>query len=122
LHAYRHRQRCSYHNGADDTYNSSLSRTLLTVFLDRDGVLNRKMPEDRYVTLWSEFHPLPGVSEAITRHNPTGLRIVFVSNQCSIALGLVKSPVTDTNLYRTLGLEKYFHFAMVVHGTSQQFN
>lgn len=74
-----------------DSHTSFLSRTLRTVFLDRDGVLNRKMPEGRYVTSWSEFHPLPGVPQAISRLNRAGLRVVVVSNQRGIALGLYTS-------------------------------
>jgi histidinol phosphatase-like enzyme len=32
-----------------------------TVFLDRVGVLNRKMPEGHHVTSWSEFQILSGI-------------------------------------------------------------
>lgn len=64
------------------------ARTVATVLLDRDGVLNEKMPEGRYVTRWSEFRILPGVPEAIARLNQAGLRTVVVSNQRGIALGL----------------------------------
>lgn len=64
-------------------------RTVLrTVFLDRDGVINRKMPEGKYVTRWEEFVLLPGVPEAIARLNRAGLRVLVVSNQRGIALGL----------------------------------
>jgi D-glycero-D-manno-heptose 1,7-bisphosphate phosphatase len=65
-----------------------LPHTLKTIFLDRDGVLNEKMPEGRYVTSWSDFHVLPGVREAIGRLNRAGLRVLVVSNQRGIALGL----------------------------------
>ena len=58
-----------------------------TVFLDRDGVLNEKMPEGLYVTRWEEFHILPGVPEAIACLNHAGLRVLVVSNQRGIALG-----------------------------------
>jgi D-glycero-D-manno-heptose 1,7-bisphosphate phosphatase len=61
--------------------------TLSTVFLDRDGVLNRKMPEDRYVTSWREFEPLPGVQQSIARLNQAQLRVVVVSNQRGIVRG-----------------------------------
>lgn len=61
---------------------------LRTVFLDRDGVLNEKMPEHRYVTRWEEFRVLPGVPEALRRLNDAGLRVVVVSNQRGIAKGL----------------------------------
>ena len=71
-----------------DSANSFSLRTLRTVFLDRDGVLNRKLPEGHYVTSWSEFQPLPGVPQAIGRLNRAGVRVVVVSNQRGIALGL----------------------------------
>jgi D-glycero-D-manno-heptose 1,7-bisphosphate phosphatase len=58
------------------------------VFLDRDGILNEKMPEHRYVTRWEEFRVLPGVPEALRRLNEAGLRVVVVSNQRGIAKGL----------------------------------
>jgi D-glycero-D-manno-heptose 1,7-bisphosphate phosphatase len=61
---------------------------LSTIFLDRDGVLNEKMPEGCYVASWADFHLLPGVPEAIGRLNKAGLRVVVVSNQRGIALGL----------------------------------
>jgi D-glycero-D-manno-heptose 1,7-bisphosphate phosphatase len=67
---------------------SNLSPTLHTVFLDRDGVINRKLPEGRFVTSAAEFEPLPGVPDAIARLNQAGLRVLVVSNQRGIALGL----------------------------------
>jgi D-glycero-D-manno-heptose 1,7-bisphosphate phosphatase len=61
---------------------------LRTVFLDRDGILNEKMPEGQYVARWEEFRILPGVPEALRRLNEAGLRVVVVSNQRGIARGL----------------------------------
>jgi D-glycero-D-manno-heptose 1,7-bisphosphate phosphatase len=61
---------------------------LRTVFLDRDGILNEKMPEHRYVTRWEEFRVLPGVPQALRRLNDAGLRVLVVSNQRGIAKGL----------------------------------
>jgi len=72
----------------EDSVNISLLRDLRTVFLDRDGVLNEKMPEGRYVASRADFHLLPGVADAIGRLNRTGVRVVVVSNQRGIALGL----------------------------------
>ena len=71
-----------------DQANSSLPRTLRTIFLDRDGVLNRELPEGRYVASPRDFQPLPGVHQAIARFNRAGLRVIVVSNQRGIALGL----------------------------------
>jgi D-glycero-D-manno-heptose 1,7-bisphosphate phosphatase len=61
---------------------------LRTVFLDRDGVLNVKMPEGHYVMRWDEFHALPGAAAAIRMLNDLGVRVIVVSNQRGIALGL----------------------------------
>ena len=57
------------------------------VFLDRDGVLNRKLPEGAYVGDWAQFQWLPGAVEAIARMNRGGLTVIVVSNQRGIALG-----------------------------------
>jgi D-glycero-D-manno-heptose 1,7-bisphosphate phosphatase len=70
-----------------DLVNRSLPRDIRTVFLDRDGVLNEKMPEGDYVTRWEEFRVLPGVPEALRRLNEAGLRVIVVSNQRGIARG-----------------------------------
>ena len=68
--------------------DSSIARKLDTIFLDRDGVLNHKMPEGCYVTSWADFHVLPGVPEALARLNRAGMRVIVLSNQRGIALGL----------------------------------
>jgi D-glycero-D-manno-heptose 1,7-bisphosphate phosphatase len=67
--------------------NSAFAGTLRSVFLDRDGVVNEKMPEGSYVTSWEEFRVLPGVPEAIAQVNQAGLRVIVVSNQRGVALG-----------------------------------
>jgi len=66
-----------------------------TVFLDRDGVLNRKMPEGEYVTGWEQFEILPGVVDAIGRLNRAGVRAIVISNQRGVALG--KMTEADVN-------------------------
>ncbi len=77
-----------YHSGVNDTLDSSFSVAIQTVFLDRDGVVNEKMPEGSYVTRWDEFHLLPGVAEAIGQLNSAGIRVVVVSNQRGVSRGL----------------------------------
>ncbi len=79
---------CCYHSGVANVLNPSYPGLVQTVFLDRDGVVNEKMPEGRYVTCWSEFQLLPGAVEAIGLLNRAGLRVVVISNQRGIALGL----------------------------------
>ena len=72
-----------------------LRTALRTVFLDRDGVLNRKMPEGQYVTGWGHFELLDGVPEAIARLNQAGLRVLVVTNQRGVALGLYSAADVD---------------------------
>src|ERR1700761_6384927 len=59
------------------------------VFLDRDGVLNRKLPEGAYVSDWAQFEWIPGAMQAIARMNRAGLTVIVVSNQRAVALGLL---------------------------------
>lgn len=58
------------------------------VFLDRDGVINRKPPEGEYVSKWEDFHFLPGAERAIAALNASGRTIIVITNQRGIALGL----------------------------------
>jgi len=60
------------------------------VFLDRDGVINRKAPsEDEYITCWEEMQILPGVVEAIALLNQADFRVIVVSNQRCVAKGML---------------------------------
>jgi D-glycero-D-manno-heptose 1,7-bisphosphate phosphatase len=58
-----------------------------TVILDRDGVLNRRMPRARYVRQWSDWEWLPGALESLGRLGRAGRRIVVITNQAGIARG-----------------------------------
>jgi D-glycero-D-manno-heptose 1,7-bisphosphate phosphatase len=57
------------------------------VFLDRDGVLNRSLVGS-YVISWEQFEVLPGVEPAIAQLNRSGRKVIVVTNQRGIALGL----------------------------------
>jgi D-glycero-D-manno-heptose 1,7-bisphosphate phosphatase len=59
------------------------------VFLDRDGVINRKAPEGRYVTRWSEVKFVPDGALAVKRIREAGFLVVLVSNQRAVAKGLL---------------------------------
>ena len=89
-----------------DPARTRISRPLRTVFLDRDGVINEKMPEGRYVTKPDELHLLEGAAEAIARLNRAGLRVVVASNQRGVALGLYTTADVDAihaEMVRRLG-------------------
>ena len=66
------------------------------VFLDREGILNRKPPEGKYVTSWEQFDPLPGIEQAIARLNRSGRTVIVVTNQRGIALGRMTLADLDT--------------------------
>lgn len=54
-----------------------------TLFLDRDGVINRKL-EGRYVSDFSEFEFMPGFLEVIPNLSDLFIRIFIVTNQQGI--------------------------------------
>jgi D-glycero-D-manno-heptose 1,7-bisphosphate phosphatase len=60
-----------------------------TAFLDRDGTISVKPPEGQYITAPDQIVLLPGAGEAVRRLNDAGVRVVLVSNQRCVALGLV---------------------------------
>jgi D-glycero-D-manno-heptose 1,7-bisphosphate phosphatase len=61
------------------------------VFLDRDGVINRKPPEGGYIRAWSEFQFLPVIADWIRLFNALGLLVIVVTNQRGIATGLIRT-------------------------------
>lgn len=58
------------------------------VFLDRDGVINKKAEEHDYVKEWSEFYFLPKVFDALKLLNKHKILVIIVTNQRGIARGL----------------------------------
>jgi D-glycero-D-manno-heptose 1,7-bisphosphate phosphatase len=59
-----------------------------TVFLDRDGVINRRLPGD-YVKCWEEFAFLPRAKAALAMLSNAGLRLIVVTNQRGVARGVM---------------------------------
>ena len=59
-----------------------------TLFLDRDGVINKLRPGD-YVKNWDEFEFLPDVFNALALWNETITNIIIVTNQRGIGRGLM---------------------------------
>lgn len=66
------------------------------VFLDREGIVNRKPPEGSYITCWEQFEILPGVEQAIARLNHSGRTVILVTNQRGIALRHMTHTDLDT--------------------------
>ena len=61
------------------------------VFLDRDGVLNRRSSVKRYVTTPQELELLPGAREGLSLLSAHGYGIVIVTNQQGVARGHLSS-------------------------------
>jgi len=64
-----------------------------TLFLDRDGVINKRPPND-YVKTWDEFEFLPGVLEALKILALKFSKIIIITNQ----QGIGKNVMTTEDL------------------------
>ena len=64
----------------------------VTVFLDRDGTINR---DPGYVKTPEELELFPGVVEAVARLNRAGARVVTITNQSGIARGLLTASTLE---------------------------
>jgi D-glycero-D-manno-heptose 1,7-bisphosphate phosphatase len=74
-----------------------------TVFLDRDGTINREVHHLRRV---DQFELLDRAAEAIRLLNESGMRVVVVTNQAAIARGLLSVDGLDeihTAMHTLLG-------------------
>ncbi len=59
------------------------------IFLDRDGVINKKAPKSEYITSWKVFEFLPGSVKAMALLAQKGYIIFIITNQAGIARGFM---------------------------------
>lgn len=59
-----------------------------TLFLDRDGVINKKL-DGKYVRNWEEFTFIPNVLSSISKLSRLFNRIIIITNQQGIGKGLM---------------------------------
>jgi len=64
------------------------------IFLDRDGVINKKPPKAEYVKKWKDFHFLPHALSALKLLSQEKYEIYIITNQAGIARG----HMTENNL------------------------
>jgi histidinol-phosphate phosphatase family protein len=62
--------------------------TFETLFLDRDGVINKHRPSD-YVKDWNEFEFIPGILEEFSLLSNYFRYIIVVTNQRGVGKGLM---------------------------------
>jgi D-glycero-D-manno-heptose 1,7-bisphosphate phosphatase len=60
------------------------------IFIDRDGVINCRRPED-YVLDWSQFVFMPGIRAALKQLSGLRLPMIVISNQAAVSKGLLTS-------------------------------
>jgi len=65
-----------------------------TLFLDRDGVINRRIVDD-YVKHWDDFEFLPGVLESFPIFAKKFKRIFIVTNQQGVGKGLMTNEAVE---------------------------
>ena len=74
-----------------------------TVFLDRDGTINRDI--GTYITKPEQFKFLPGASELIRIFTEKEFRIIIVTNQSQISKGLMSEStlnIIHSNMFETI--------------------
>jgi histidinol-phosphate phosphatase family protein len=65
-----------------------------TIFLDRDGVINKLLPGD-YVKSWNEFSFIDGVLDALSLWKRQHKRVIIVTNQRGVGKGLMSLESLD---------------------------
>lgn len=98
-----------------------------TLFLDRDGVINRKLEND-YVKTWSAFEFETGALDALIKLRKLFHRICIVTNQQGVAKGLMTELDLKTihqNLHTTLSAHDAapdaIYYATELQGPDMQF-
>ncbi len=75
-----------------------------TLFLDRDGVLNKHRPDD-YVKNWNEWEWVPGSASAVARLTGIFRYIIVITNQQGVGKGLMtEQDLIDIHTQMELGL------------------
>lgn len=65
------------------------------IFLDRDGVINKKAPKADYIKNWDEFIFLPKAKEALKLLKDKGYEIFLITNQPGIARKIMTDKQLD---------------------------
>ena len=60
-----------------------------TVFLDRDGLINKCALPHQYISEWNEFIFLPGAVQSLKCLKEAGYQLILITNQRGIARGMI---------------------------------
>lgn len=70
--------------------------SMKALFIDRDGVINKKAsPDDYYVKSWEKFKFIPATVRALRKWSDAGFRIFVITNQRGIARGVMSKEDLD---------------------------
>ena len=73
------------------------------VFIDRDGVINKKADgagKHKYVTRWEDFEFLPGALEALKKLKEAGYKSIIISNQRCVGKKIITRETLDDITWR----------------------
>lgn len=65
------------------------------LFLDRDGVINEKLPEECYVRSWEEFTLIPAIVNVIQLAKALDMLVIVVTNQRGVARGIMTADAVE---------------------------
>ena len=82
-----------------------------TLFLDRDGVINKHNSID-YIRTWDEFEFLPGVLEALKQFSKQFKHILVFTNQRGVGKGLM-SEESLNEIHQKMIAEIELHFGRI---------
>ncbi|WDP91260.1 MAG: D-glycero-beta-D-manno-heptose 1,7-bisphosphate 7-phosphatase [Desulfobacter sp.] len=63
------------------------SKSMYTIFLDRDGVINEDSPA--YIKSPEEFHFIPKSPEAVALLNKSGFEVILITNQSAVGRKMI---------------------------------
>ena len=82
------------------------------IFLDRDGVINRKVPEKDFVKNVDELIYLPKVKEIVGKLKQKGYIVIIISNQSGINRGIINKENLEkinAKLKKDLGVDAIYY-------------
>ena len=91
----------------------ALNQNINIIMLDRDGILNKKMPKRKYLAKFSDYHPIKEIRAELKRLAAQGNYFVVITNQPGIATSEVSERFLD-EFHRTLVHELFLEGIFVL--------
>ena len=74
------------------------------ILIDRDGVINKKSTQGRYVNNWSDFEWIDETRSAMRKLSKWGAQFIVITNQAGVGRGMV-DPVELTRVHEKMTAE-----------------